>query len=1384
MVMAVQLAVVRTKLRHDDCSKNEIYFVAPFKEFSISLYIELVKRFDHQFCAQRESFPFPTEMSVPSKSTRKARFKSETGHSKASAIVAKAPKIKAGARAKAEAEAEAEARATVECAVPSPLPPATNVGDVGVNTTTDIFSAASKAVEHPIESTEWTQHMGWGIIQAFFGKDKMAKLVAPHIESYNHFVNTQLPQIIDSFNPIKVEFDSAQDAMNIQMKKDQQNKFANAEMQSSDIVEFIDVNFDDAPTPADKHDASSNYAVKMSIVMTNPRLCHPQTFENNGSSSTMFPQEARVRKLNYMSVLTIDFEISTVVTANDIEKTHRTTLRGIQIGKIPIMLKSDICVLTHFKHMTPKQTGECPFDCGGYFIIKGGEKAIEFQEKAADNTIMCSVSAKPKYTADVRSVAGDGYVVHPKLTTLTLKFADGYPLTPIMMSIHPSVHHKLFGRSKAAATSIPLWVLMLMMGVESDCAICHIIFPDFKHQQNNAAIRNILEMSIQSASTFLSTKLPSSTDEDTASYHLPSINMSVVQNDFLPHCNTTGQKIRFLGKMARQLILTAIGQIPASDKDAYKNKSLELSGPLMGGVFRAFCGQFVNAAKKQIVSEIKNNGSWRTNDTGESIINVSNAGTIFKSCIIEKGMRHAISTGDFGTTPGVPRAGVSQALNRHSGASSLSQLRHTSSSIDKKAKIVDMRALHPSSYGVVCPAETPEGKAIGLILNLALLTQVTISSDSTFLWTYIMKHIIPFNDVGGCDIPSDADEVGVAATTRTISGSRLSAYVHVIVNGSPWGISLKPMKLYWDLKQLKLRGNINPYTSIVFSYATKEIYVNTRPGRYVRPMLRVMHDKLCIPNTMADMLTKNCVDKWSTLLTCEYSPIEFIDAFEQSVASIAEDVSRLGQASYNAVVHYTHAEIHPVVMFGIIALCIPFADRNQSPRNTYQSAHGKQSITIPTTTHAIRTDKTTFVLSYPQRPFVTTRIINMLDMDKLPTGSNLIIAIACLDGYNQEDSLLINRGSIDRGQSLITVYNTKTDEVTMKVNGNADIRCNPDPINTRGMKKANYNKLGPNGFVPHNTLIENHDIQLGKKIPIKNTKQNPNMIFRFEDRSEMFRAVGGEDTYIDQNTGIVNGDGYFMARSRTRCLRVPNIGDKFSSRHGQKGTCGAIKQECDMPYTADGLRPDAIINPHAIPSRMTVGHLLETQLGHVLQHMGMFGDGTTFGGLTMDSVATKLAECGLHSAGDHLLYDGSTGKQLRCAIFMGPVYYQRLKHITNDKVHSRAGGQTVNLTRQPMEGRSNNGGSKIGEMERDNLLSHGGSQLVHERMFWASDKYDAHVCRNCGILAAHNNTANIHKCTTCDNTSKFSRVKIPYSCKLLFQEMNVMGIAPRIITAD
>jgi DNA-directed RNA polymerase beta subunit len=439
------------------------------------------------------------------------------------------------------------------------------------------------------------------------------------------------------------------------------------------------------------------------------------------------------------------------------------------------------------------------------------------------------------------------------------------------------------------------------------------------------------------------------------------------------------------------------------------------------------------------------------------------------------------------------------------------------------------------------------------------------------------------------------------------------------------------------------------------------------------------------------------------------------------------------------------------------------------------SAMGKQAVGIYMSNFNQRIDTMAHVLNYPQKPLVRTRLSKYTYSDELPSGINAVVAIMTHTGFNQEDSVMVNKSAIDRGLFTSTYYKSYRDQCSKNHStGEEEIFCKPDDENTAHMKPYNYNKLGDDGFVPKNTSVNGNDILIGKIMPHK-----VQGVIHPRDTSHVLKA--NDDGYVDMNYTGVNGEAYKFAKVRLRKYRKPVIGDKLASRSAQKGSCGMVYNHQDMPFSKSGIVPDLIMNPHAIPSRMTIGQLMECIMGKAACHIGSLGDSTPFTDCSVEDIASILEKSGMERYGNEILYNGRTGEMIQTEIFIGPTYYQRLKHMVADKAHVRGGnGPVVMLTRQPAEGRARNGGLRFGEMERDAIVAHGASAFLKERMLDTSDNYRVFICRKCGLICTANPEKNIYKCSQCKNNADITQVRIPYSMKLLMQELMTMGVAPRI----
>jgi DNA-directed RNA polymerase II subunit RPB2 len=587
----------------------------------------------------------------------------------------------------------------------------------------------------------------------------------------------------------------------------------------------------------------------------------------------------------------------------------------------------------------------------------------------------------------------------------------------------------------------------------------------------------------------------------------------------------------------------------------------------------------------------------------------------------------------------------------------------------------------------------------------------------------------------------------------------------VFINGYFAGYNKDKDGLVNTLIGMKRNCDISPETGIAYDFQFDEVRIHTDGGRCCRPLFVLKDGKFPDLNNIQNMTWTNLISK---------GIVEFIDSDEEENSLIAFSEEDFNERSKNGLI-FTHCELHPSMMLGICASMIPYSNHNQAPRNVYQSAMCKQAMGQYVTNHHIRFDSYGHVLWYPQKPLVKTATNDTFNFDSMPSGVNTIVAIACYGGYNQEDSLIMNQSSIDKGLFRSFFYRTYKDEEKQHGSNCKDTIEKPVESECIGLKYANYSKLDNDGLATPGVSVGQDDIVIGKTSTLPNSNDTGRTK---KDYSTSIRH--NENGIIDQVILTVNEQGQKMSKSKVRSTRIPEIGDKFSSRHGQKGTVGITLRMEDMPYNDEGISPDIIINPHAIPSRMTVAQLIECIAGKTSAIDGKRKNATSFDHMSTDNIAEELGKLGYDSQGTETLYSGITGLPIKAKIFIGPTYYQRLKHMVHDKVHGRAKGPVQILTRQPVEGRSRGGGLRFGEMERDCAISHGSSAFLKERLVDQSDAFETTVCKECGFMAINDAQKKVQYCNVCKSSEHCVSITMPYACKLLFQELLSMNIFPKI----
>ena len=629
---------------------------------------------------------------------------------------------------------------------------------------------------------------------------------------------------------------------------------------------------------------------------------------------------------------------------------------------------------------------------------------------------------------------------------------------------------------------------------------------------------------------------------------------------------------------------------------------------------------------------------------------------------------------------------------------------------------------------------------------------------------------------------------------------QLKIGTRIFINGEWLGLTLKPIELYEYFKQCRIIGQIDKTVSIILDNFNNEIRLNCDGGRMYRPLLIVKKNSLILNNKMLEEIelneNRNNKDKilnWNDFIYKYNNAVEYIDVEEAEMTMVAmypTDIQReykkmnkiienpningsqINRYDDTLYVEYTHCELHPMLMLGVVSSNIPFLNHNQSPRNYYSFAQTRQGISIYSTNYKNRNDLS-YIMYNPQIPLVKSVSTNYTNMIHMPYGINCIVAIACYTGYNQEDSIIINKSALDRGLFRTVTFKKYTAELKKNSTTTQDDEfLKPDRKITASIKEGNYEKLNNEGYIPEETEIENGDIIIGKVSPIQGDADK-----KYIDQSEIFKSnVNG---YVDKVFICFNSDEHKMYNMRVRSERYPMIGDKFAAVHGQKGTIGLILDSADMPFTESGMQPDIIINPNAIPSRMTIGQLIECIVGKASAIQGIPIDGTPFNNYDTNDACKILEKNGYKGTGEETMYCGLTGKKMNSKIFIGPTYYMRLKHMVQDKIHARAKGPQQLLTRQAPDGRAKDGGLRFGEMERDSIISHGLSYFLKEKLLDSSDKYEVWVCNGCGKFAQKMIDKNIYICKECKNTET-SKVTIPYAFKLLIQELMSINILPAI----
>ena len=1069
------------------------------------------------------------------------------------------------------------------------------------------------------------------------------------------------------------------------------------------------------------------------VNLSKIRIGRPMVYEANGSTTESIPMMARLRNMTYAAPIYLHFTI--VEEGIEIEEVEE------EIGNMPVMVKSILCNL-HRNYLTGENSSdeeykkglrsknEDPEDPGGYFIVNGTERVLVCLEDLAPNRVM--VESEQRYARQTELAKVFSQREGFRALTVVEKKKDG------ILSVSIPV----------ASGQVPLAILMMALGMESADDIMHQINPENKNEMQNLILANIEEVhspgdgtkgiyTTQEALEYLERRFAAGQSKE---YRRKRIDY-ILDNTLLPHLSTNFEartkKAVFLGRMAREVLELHRGERKPDDKDHYANKRLKLAGNLMEELFRSGLQALLNDMKYQMERSYSKRKENRIHHA-------------VRRDVLTNKIMHAMATGNW--TGG--RAGVSQLLDRTCNMATLSHLRRVISPLTRSQPHFEARDLHPTQFGRLCPNETPEGQNCGLVKNLALMVDVSENLPNDIV-------LESFEELDITSIDKGESEGG-----------------KVYFNGDLIGTHKAPEDLVAEIRVRRKKNLVSNVVNVRYDESLNDVIINSDPGRIRRPLIVVnRNNKLALKQRDVDNLVQGKFE-WGHLI--DVGLIEYIDAEEEENCLIAlnEEALKLNKKTHK----YSHMEVDPMVILGVATSNVPFPEHNSSPRCTMGAGMSKQSLGMGQANYRIRPDTRGHLLHYAQRPMIQTEAMKYNTLRKRPAGQNMVVAVMSYHGYNMEDALIFNRGSIDRGLGRSTFVRTYMSEERRYPGGQEDRFVIPGPEVRGARSEEAYFYLEEDGLIYPEIDLYGKEVLIGKTSPPRFLAEPTDFLSPQKVRESSLTVRHGEKGVVDSVMLSETENGSRIARIRVRDQRVPEMGDKFASRHGQKGVVGHMVPPEGMPFTEQGITPDLIINPHAIPSRMTVAHVLEMIGGKVGSMDGRPVDGSAFSGEKEVDLRQSLAEYGLKHSGREVLYDGQTGRRIDAEIFIGVIYYQKLHHMVSGKLHARSRGPVQLLTRQPTEGRARMGGLRFGEMERDCLIAHGAAMVIKDRLLDESDKTIQYVDSKSGHIG-YLDRRGVLTSPMGDNTSIYP-VAMSYAFKLLLEELKSLGIAARLRLED
>ncbi len=1104
----------------------------------------------------------------------------------------------------------------------------------------------------------------------------------------------------------------------------------------------------------------------------------PEIKEASGAANQITPQEARLRDLNYMAPIMLRLRI----VEDGIERDANT----IKIGEIPVMVRSKICTLSdqNLDMYIEKNNGpidetredklryvdEDPTDPGGYFIIGGSERVIVSLEDLAPNKILVEYEEKYDSKIEVAKIFSQKSGFRALISME--KGNDGI----INVSI-PTV-----------AGTIPLVILMKALGIDKDVDVHDAIYSDprmdpliYANIEDSKSLKIFPPNGInngEDALSYLEKRFAAGQAKEFRDKKITQM----LDRALLPHLGDEVsdrlKKAIYLGRMARSLLELNLGMRHVDDKDHYANKRIKLSGDLLDELFRNAFQSVMKDLKYQLEKTYNKKRGIRLRPA-------------VRQDLLTQKILHSMATGNW--IGG--RTGVSQLLDRTSNMSTLSHLRRIISPLTRSQPHFEARDLHPTQWGRICPNETPEGQNCGLVKNASLIINVTQGIDPDI-------------------VMEELKSMDIYDVTREEASGR------VYLNGDFIGYHDDPAILTNTIRNLRRSGKLSNEVNVKYDSNTNEVIINCDRGRLRRPLF-VVYDGKTVLNE--DMLEKLRMGEYTINDLISEGAIEWLDAEEEENTYISvfpfefpdicpncgkvlyrNNVTWINPGSDDVILEcdechshfkginqlskdHTHCEIDASMILGVVASLIPYPEHNSSPRITIASAMIKQSIGLPQANFRIRTDTRGHLLHYPQIPLVTTKVMDFIKYRRKPAGQNFIVAIVSYHGYNMQDAIIMNKASIERGLGRSSFFRTYTAEERRYPGGQEDKFEIPSHDVLGARAEEYYKNLDENGIIFPESKVEGSDVLVGKTSPPRFLEEeNADKLGPLRRRESSVTVRPTESGYVDNVFLTVSESNSRIIKVKVRSDRIPQPGDKFASRHGQKGVIGHVAPQEDMPFNEEGVIPDLLFNPHSVPSRMTLGHVLEMMGAKVSTMRGENIDSTIFDGEPERSLREQLKKYGFRESGNEVMYDGITGKKFEVDIFMGVIYYQKLHHMVASKFHARSRGPVQILTRQPTEGRSRQGGLRFGEMERDTLIAHGASMVIKDRLLDQSDGTILYVCGNptCGHIAIYDFRKGTLRCPACGNTGNIYPIETSYAFKLMRDELSSMGIVMRLKLGD